>query len=84
MKIVSLFVQVITVGNERFRCPEVLFQPSMIGMEGDGIHATCYNSIMRCDLDIRKELYSNIVLSGGTTMFNGTLTITCQRIWICE
>lgn len=63
--------QVITVGNERFRCPEVLFQPSMIGMEGDGIHATCYNSIMRCDLDIRKELYSNVVLSGGTTMFNG-------------
>ena len=23
--------QVITIGNERFRCPEVLFQPSFIG-----------------------------------------------------
>jgi len=61
--------QVITVGSERFRCPEVLFQPSMIGMEPGGIHETTYNSIMKCDMDIRKELYGNIVLSGGSTMF---------------
>ena len=63
--------QVITVGSERFRCPESLFQPSMLGIEGVGIHQTTYNSIMRCDVDIRKDLYSNIVLSGGTTMFPG-------------
>ena len=30
--------QVITIGNERFRCPEVLFSPSMVGMETNGIH----------------------------------------------
>ncbi|KAI3793341.1 hypothetical protein L1987_35958 [Smallanthus sonchifolius] len=63
--------QVITIGAERFRCPEVLFQPSMIGMEAAGIHETTYNSIMKCDVDIRKDLYGNIVLSGGTTMFPG-------------
>jgi actin beta/gamma 1 len=63
--------QIITIGNERFRCPEVLFQPSLIGHEHPGIHETTYNSIMKCDVDIRKDLYSNIVLSGGTTMFNG-------------
>jgi len=63
--------QVITVGNERFRCPEVLFQPSFIGKESDGIHTTTYDSIMKCDVDIRKDLYGNIVLSGGTTMFEG-------------
>lgn len=63
--------QVITIGNERFRCPETLFQPSFIGMESAGIHETLYNSIMKCDVDIRKELYANIVLSGGTTMFPG-------------
>ncbi|WZZ31452.1 hypothetical protein YC2023_014853 [Brassica napus] len=63
--------QVITIGAERFRCPEVLFQPSMIGMENPGIHETTYNSIMKCDVDIRKDLYGNIVLSGGTTMFGG-------------
>jgi actin-related protein len=63
--------QVITIGNERFRSPEVLFQPSLIGLEQQGIHSLTYESIMKCDVDIRKELYNNVVLSGGTTMFPG-------------
>ena len=63
--------QVITIGNERFRCPEAFFQPSFLGMESAGIHETCYNSIMKCDIDIRKDLYANTVLSGGSTMFPG-------------
>jgi len=63
--------QVITIGNERFRCPEALFQPSFLGMETPGVHETTYNSIMKCDVDIRKDLYANIVLSGGTTMYAG-------------
>jgi actin beta/gamma 1 len=63
--------QVITIGNERFRCPEALFQPSFLGMEAAGVHETTYNSIMKCDVDIRKDLYGNVVLSGGTTMFPG-------------
>jgi actin-related protein len=63
--------QVITIGNERFRCPESLFQPSFLGRESAGIHECTYNSIMKCDVDIRKDLYGNIVLSGGTTMFPG-------------
>jgi actin-related protein len=62
---------VITIGNERFRCPEVLFQPSFIGKEAAGIHDTTFQTIMKCDVDIRKDLYGNIVLSGGTTMFPG-------------
>ena len=62
---------VITIGNERFRCPEVLFQPSFIGKEASGIHDTMFQTIMKCDVDIRKDLYANIVLSGGTTMFQG-------------
>merc|ERR1712224_1066893 len=55
--------QVITIGNERFRCPETLFQPSFLGMEACGIHETTYNSIMKCDVDIRKDLYANTVMS---------------------
>jgi len=62
---------IITVGSERFRCPEVLFQPSMVGKEASGIHDTTFQSIMKCDVDIRKDLYANVVLSGGTTMFGG-------------
>ncbi|KAL4236684.1 actin [Mactra antiquata] len=63
--------QVITIGNERFRCVESLFQPSFIGMESAGIHEILYNSVMKSDIDIRKDLFSNIVLSGGSTMFPG-------------
>lgn len=62
---------IITVGNERFRCPEALFQPSFLGKEASGIHTTTFNSIKKCDVDIRKDLYGNIVLSGGTTMYDG-------------
>ena len=61
--------QVITIGNERIRCPETLFQPSFLGMEACGIHMTTYNSIMKCDFDIRDNLYANTVMSGGTTMY---------------
>ncbi|XP_029656886.1 actin-2-like [Octopus sinensis] len=63
--------QVITVGNERFRCPEAMFQPQFLGSESAGINETTYNSIMKCDIDIRKDLYANTVLSGGSTMFPG-------------
>ncbi|CAN6932623.1 unnamed protein product [Brassica oleracea] len=49
--------QVITIAAERFRCPEVFFQPYFVGMEAPGIHETTYNSIMKCDVDIRKDLY---------------------------
>ena len=61
----------ITVDTERFQCPEALFQPALVGMESAGIHETTYNSIMKCDVDIRKDLYANTVLSGGNTLFSG-------------
>lgn len=61
----------VTVGNQRFRCPEALFQPLKLGKEFKGIHELAYDSIMKCDVDVRKDLYGNIVLSGGTTMFPG-------------
>ncbi|KTG40545.1 hypothetical protein cypCar_00002780, partial [Cyprinus carpio] len=64
--------QVITIGNERFRCPETLFQPSFIGMESAGIHETgLYTAIMKCDIDITEGPVANNVLSGGTTMYPG-------------
>uniref|UniRef100_A0A8B9GIX9 Uncharacterized protein n=1 Tax=Amazona collaria TaxID=241587 RepID=A0A8B9GIX9_9PSIT len=62
---------VITIGNERFQCPEAIFQPFFLGMESCGIHETTFNSVMKCDVDTRKDLYANSVLSGGTTMCPG-------------
>ena len=61
----------LTVGNERFRAPEALFQPSLVGLNIDGVDETIHKAIMECDLDIRLDLYSNIVLSGGNSMYPG-------------
>ena len=61
----------LTIGNERFRAPEALFQPSLLGLDIDGADETTYKSIMKSDLDIRRDLYGNVVLSGGTTMYPG-------------
>ena len=63
--------KVVTVDKERFVCPECLFKPSLLGMEIPGIHEAMYKSIMTCDIDVRRGLFSNIVLSGGSTMFPG-------------
>jgi actin-related protein len=62
---------VITVGNERFLCPEVLFQPSLVGKGPPGIHEVVIGCIMNCSADVRGGLFRNIVLSGGATMFEG-------------
>lgn len=43
----------------------------MLGKEIPGMHELTYNSIIKCDVDVRKDLYQNIVMSGGTTMFPG-------------
>ncbi|RLN94914.1 hypothetical protein BBJ28_00016716, partial [Nothophytophthora sp. Chile5] len=62
---------VIVIGNERFLTPEVLFQPSLLGKDVPGIQDCMYQAIMKCDVDIRKDLYRNIVLSGGNTLYPG-------------
>ena len=63
--------KVVVVGEERFRCPEALFNPLLLERESDGIHEFVYNAIQSCDIDVRSGLLSNILLSGGSTMFQG-------------
>ena len=52
------------IGPERFRAPEILFDPEIIGLEYPGVHQMIVDAIGRTDLDLRKSLYGNIVLSG--------------------
>lgn len=63
--------QKIRIGDVLIRTPECLFQPSMLGLDVPGIHKTIYNSIQKSDLDLRRDLFENITLSGGSTMFDG-------------
>jgi actin-related protein len=67
--------QEITIENERFRCPEGLFNPKMMGKKDvDPLPKSIFDSINACEQDIRRVLYSNIVLSGGTSSFDGLPT----------
>ncbi|KAL4256692.1 Actin-1 [Pleurotus pulmonarius] len=74
--------QTITVGNERFRAPEALFQPDMLGIEGASIHEAIYSSIMNCDRHILRDLNRNIVFSGGTTMLPGLAERTTKELYM--
>lgn len=60
---------VITLNEERFTTTECLFKPSLIGIEHDGVSSMIYESIQKCDIDIRSNISNNIALSGGSTMF---------------
>lgn len=59
------------IGPERFRAAEILFEPELIGLEWPGLHQIVVDSIIRTDMDLRKALFGNIVLSGGSTMIKG-------------
>lgn len=61
----------ITVGSERFRCPEALLQPSLIGKACPGLQTAVVDSVMKCLVDFRPDLWKNLVLAGGSTLFPG-------------
>ena len=61
----------VIIKDQRIRCPEALFKPYLINKTCYGIGITCNDSILKCDIDVRKDLYNGIVLSGGNSMFNG-------------
>ncbi|TFY78929.1 hypothetical protein EWM64_g5083 [Hericium alpestre] len=69
----------VQLGPERFRAPEILFNPELIGQEDAGVHQVVVDSINRVDLDLRKSLFSNIVLSGGSTLCRGNYALFLEK-----
>merc|ERR1712119_153224 len=64
--------RVITIpGHVRMHCPELLFKPELNGKSVKALHVLCNTSIQNSDIDVRKDLCKNIILSGGTTMYEG-------------
>lgn len=61
----------ITLTLERIQTPELMFQPAKNDKAFDGIHKFTHDSIMKCDTDIKRDLFKNIILAGGSTMFEG-------------
>ncbi|NWH43578.1 ACT1 protein, partial [Fregata magnificens] len=62
---------IIQIGNQLFRAPETLLVPASVGVEAPGVHKMIFNSIMKRDIDVCSNLYGNILLSGGSTLFPG-------------
>merc|ERR550514_2287754 len=63
----------ININKPRFTAPEGIFNPDLVqeGSEAEGMHALANKSLKECDIDIRTDLMSNVILSGGTTMYEG-------------
>jgi actin-related protein len=72
--------QIIMIGNERFRGPEALFQPSILRREIPGIHENIYNTIMKCDADLHKSLFNYIVISGGTSLIGEVFSTNASLV----
>ncbi|GKT23871.1 Actin [Aduncisulcus paluster] len=63
--------QEIVLSRELPRATEALFFPSLIGKDHPSLGSVIFNSIVKCDVDIRNDLFNNIVLCGGNTLFKG-------------
>merc|ERR1711981_499375 len=63
---------VITVpATVRMSCPELLFKPGLNGLTVKSIHELAWASVTASDIDVRKELCKNVIMSGGSTMYEG-------------
>jgi actin beta/gamma 1 len=47
----------ILIGEERFKATEILFQPNKGGFDLQGVHKYCYDSVLKCDVNVRKDLF---------------------------
>ena len=65
------FCKFFKLGDDRHKAPEILFSPEVIGDESLGIPDMIVNSIAKADIELRTQLYSSILLSGGSTLFPG-------------
>ena len=65
---------VVRLSTERYDIPEAIFDPKKIGLEQDGLHEIVFKSILKTNSDIRKEMFSNIILAGGNTLFENFQT----------
>jgi len=58
-------------GDVRICTPELIFKPELNGKSCKSIQALAWQSITSSDIDTRKELMKNVIMSGGTTMYEG-------------
>ena len=70
----------VKIGNERLLAPEILFKPDTIGLYSKGVHHMLINSIEKADIDLRRSLFKNICLIGGTSGLNNFANRISQEL----
>ena len=55
----------------RMGCPELLFDPARYGNTEKSMPGLAWSSISASDIDVRKELCKNVIMSGNSTMYEG-------------
>jgi actin-related protein len=63
--------QIIQLQLTRTQTTEALFDPILVDLDASGLHHMVNTSIQRLDTKLAKDMYCNIVLGGGNTMFVG-------------
>lgn len=61
----------VRLGSERFRCPEPIFQPSLLGHSEPGLPTLAFQALQKIPTTLRTRLANTVVLAGGSTLFPG-------------
>lgn len=61
----------VSLGAQWKECADILFEPTLIDVESEGLHILAQKAIQECPMDYRRSLYGDIVLTGGTTLLEG-------------
>uniref|UniRef100_A0A4W3JUP1 Actin like 9 n=1 Tax=Callorhinchus milii TaxID=7868 RepID=A0A4W3JUP1_CALMI len=72
---------IITIGKERFHCPEALFHPNLMDSDQEGIQVAAINSLKRVQPQLRQLMFDNVLLSGGSTLFEGFYARFCKEMF---
>ena len=64
------------LGEQKWKAPEILFRPELIGLEYPGVHEMVAQCIQKCDIDLRRTLYGQVIVAGSTTL----MSQFCERL----
>lgn len=68
--------QTVKLSSEKWKAPEILFRPELIGLEYPGVHEMVATCIQKCDIDLRRQLYGQVIVAGSTTL----MSQFCERL----
>ena len=63
--------QITVKGTVRMQVPELIFKPDLNGKSCNSIQQLAWTSVSNSDVDVRRDLLKNVIMSGGTTMYEG-------------